>query len=109
MQYTGDRNRGFTLTELMAVLAVLGLIAAIVMAKATGGSAAAKSGACQAFKGDIEVQCEVWMHNTGSWPATNLSNIGGDVNYFPAGLPTCPVDGSAYTINTSGRVVGHNH
>jgi general secretion pathway protein G len=109
MHNTNHRRRGFTLTELMAVLAVLGIVAAIVMTRATSGAATSKSAACQSYKGDVEVQCEVWMHNTGSWPATNLSNIGGDVNYFPSGLPVCPVNGSAYTIDSSGRVVGHNH
>lgn len=101
--------RGFTLTELMAALAIIGVVAGIVMVRATAGGGASKSAACQSLKGDIEVQCELWRHNVGSWPATNLSNIGGDANYFPAGLPACPVDGSAYTIDTTGRVVGHSH
>ena len=104
-----DSKRAFTLTELMATLAILAVIATIVLVRATTGVGTSKSAACQASKGDVEVQCELWRHNTGSWPATNLSNIGDDVNYFPAGVPACPVDGSAYTIDSSGRVVGHNH
>ena len=104
-----NRTQGFTLTELMAVLAVLAVVAAVIVVRATGGAATSKSAACQSIKGDIEVQAEIWRHNTGSWPATNLSNIGGDVNYFPTGVPACPVTGAAYTIDTSGRVVGHNH
>lgn len=103
------RKRAFTLTELMAVLAVLGVVAAVIVVRATGGASTSKSAACQAIKGDIEVRAELWKHNTGSWPATNLANIGADVNYFPTGVPTCPVNGTAYTIDTSGRVVGHNH
>lgn len=102
-------RRGFTLTELMAALAVIGAVAAVVVVRAGAGSGASKSAACQAHRGDIEVQCELWRHNTGSWPATNLANIGADVEYFPAGLPVCPVDGSGYTIDAAGRVVGHNH
>jgi general secretion pathway protein G len=102
-------QRGFTLTELMAALAIIGVVAAIVLVRATAGGSASKSAACKSFKGDIEVLCELWRHNVGSWPATNLSNIGTDANYFPAGLPVCPVDGSAYTIDTTGRVVGHGH
>ena len=43
-------------------------------------------------------------------PLANLSDVGGDINYFPEGLPLCPVDSSAYTIdNTTGLVIGHNH
>ena len=59
---------------------------------------------------EIEIQAELWRHNTGNWPAANLATIGADVSYFPGGLPTCPVDESAYTIDTStGLVIGHNH
>jgi general secretion pathway protein G len=105
----GLSTRGFTLTELMATLAILAVIATIILVRATTGVGTSKSAACQAIKGDVEVQCEMWRHNTGSWPATNLSNIGADVNYFPAGVPACPVNGSVYTIDSAGRVVGHNH
>jgi general secretion pathway protein G len=99
----------FSLTELMAVIAMIAAVAVIIVVRATAGAASSKSAACGAIKGDIEIQAEIWRHNTGSWPTTNLSNIGGDVNYFPAGVPLCPVDGTTYTIDSSGRVVGHNH
>jgi general secretion pathway protein G len=103
------RRTAFSLTELMAVIAMIAVVAAVVVVRATGGTASSKSAACGAIKGDIEIQVEIWRHHTGSWPATNLSNIGSDVNYFPAGVPLCPVDGTTFTIDSSGRVVGHNH
>lgn len=103
-------RRGFSFVELMAVLAVVALVTAIILPRVAGESDAAKAAACNTYLGDIEVQCELWKHNTGSWPAGNLADIGGSANYFPGGLPTCPVDGSAYTISTTtGRVSGHNH
>lgn len=101
--------RAFSLTELMAAVAIVGVVATIIVVRATAGSTTSKSAACNAIKGDIEIQAELWMHNTGSWPSTNLSAIGADINYFPTGVPTCPVTGGAYTIDSSGRVVGHNH
>lgn len=104
-----QRRSGFSLTELMAAVAIIGIAATVIVVRSTAGASSSKSAGCQNYKGDIEVQAELWRHNTGSWPATNLSNIGVDVNYFPAGLPTCPVSGSAYSIDSSGRVVGHNH
>jgi hypothetical protein len=73
-------------------------------------SEAGKIAACNVCKGDIEIQVEVWRHNTGILPASNLAAIGADLGYFPGGLPSCPVDGSSYTIDTStGLVVGHSH
>ncbi len=105
-----DHQRAFSLLELLAVTAILGLLAAIILPRVVGSNDTAKVGACHVYKGDIEIQAELWLHNTGSWPAGNLSDIGADLNYFPEGLPTCPVDGTAYTMDTStGRVIGHNH
>jgi prepilin-type N-terminal cleavage/methylation domain-containing protein len=104
------RLHGFSLVELMAVLAILALVAGIILPRVIGSDENAKHAACATHKGDVEIQAELWMHNTGIWPAANLSNIGADGNYFPQGLPTCPVDGSSYTIDPlTGRVTGHNH
>jgi general secretion pathway protein G len=101
---------GFSLVELMAVIAILGLLAGIILPRVLGEDEDAKIAACKSHKGNIEIQAELWMHNTGSWPAANLSVIGADANYFPSGLSTCPVDGSSYTIDPlSGRVLGHAH
>jgi general secretion pathway protein G len=102
--------RGFSLVELMGVLAILALVVAIVVPRVIDGDEQSKIAACESYKGNIEVQAELWLHNTGSWPAANLSNIGADLNYFPQGLPVCPVDGSSYTIDAAtGRVTGHTH
>jgi competence protein ComGC len=109
---TKHRRRlvGLSLVELMAVLAILALLVVLILPRISGEHDASKSAACQAYKGDVEIQAELWKHNTGTWPAGDLSDIGADGNYFPEGLPTCPVDGTAYTIDTStGRVIGHNH
>lgn len=100
---------GFSLTELLAVVAVLALLAALLLPRVTGYHDQSKTGACHVYRGDIEIQVEIWRHNSGSWPAANLSDIGADTDYFPQGVPTCPVDGSSYTIDSQGRVVGHDH
>lgn len=103
-------KRAFSLMELMAVVAVLGLVAGLILPRLAGGDEAADIAACHVYKGDVEIQAELWHHNTGSWPAANLATIGADTNYFPEGLPTCPVDGTAYTIDSAtGLVVGHAH
>ena len=106
MQY----RRGYTLLELLAVVTIIGIVATIIVTHVSEESSSAKVSACYTLKGDIELQAEIWMHNNGSWPAANLSDIGGNTNYFPEGLPTCPYDGTAYTIDANtGRVIGHVH
>jgi general secretion pathway protein G len=106
----GQLRRAFTLTELMAVLALLGLLAALIIPRVVGHYDDAKRSACEVNQAEIELQVKLWRRNHGSYPAGDLSNIGAVPAYFPQGLPTCPVDGSAYTIDTtSGTVIGHTH
>ena len=101
---------GFTLTELMAVLALLGILAALVVPRVVGHVDNAKTTACETNQAEIELQAKLWRRNNGAYPSANLNDIAADTNYFPEGLPVCPVDGSAYTINTTdGRVIGHTH
>ncbi len=101
---------GYTLTELMGVIVILGLLAAVILPRVIGESNQAHVSACQTHRGNIEIQVELWMNQKGVWPTSNLSDIGADISFFPEGLPTCPVDSSAYTIDTlTGRVIGHNH
>lgn len=101
---------GFTLTELMVVLSLLGLLAALVVPRVIGHYDSGKRTACEVNQAEIELQVKLWRRNQGAYPAGDLSNIGAAPAYFPQGLPTCPVDGSAYTIDTtSGTVIGHTH
>lgn len=95
--------------ELIAVVAILGVLATAAISRFSGPRDEAERQACFVQQGEIELQSWLWKRANGSFPATNLSDIGEDTNYFPEGLPTCPVDGSAYTIDASGRIVGHTH
>ncbi len=104
-----NQQTAFTLLELLVTITLLGIVAAVIVTRVTGGSDDAEIAACHVYKGDIEIQAELWIHNRGSWPASNLAAIGADINYFPEGLPVCPVDGTGYTIDASGLVTGHTH
>lgn len=100
----------FSLLEVLAVVSLMGIVAAIVMPRLSSHSKDARINACHLYRGNIEVQAELWLRNRGKWPAANLNDIGATSRYFPDGLPSCPVDESNYAIDQStGRVVGHNH
>src|SRR3954468_13985600 len=102
--------KAFSLMEIMAAAVILGILAAVIVPRLANHQDAAKKSACYANKGDIELQAKLWRQNSGSYPAANLSDVGASTTYFPGGLPTCPVDGTSYTIDTTtGRVIGHTH
>jgi general secretion pathway protein G len=105
-----NRRNAFSLLEVLTIVSLMGIIAAIVMPRLSSHSKDARINACHLYRGNIEVQAELWLRNRGKWPAGNLNNIGTTDRYFPDGLPACPVDNSRYTIDRStGRVVGHDH
>ena len=105
-----SRRGGYTLLEVTAVVVLLGILAAIAVQRFSTTMSTGKKNSCYVNKGDIEMQVQLWYRNKGAWPATSLSDVSADGNYFPSGLPTCPVDGTAYTIDaTTHKITGHTH
>jgi prepilin-type N-terminal cleavage/methylation domain-containing protein len=98
------RNRkraGFSLMELLAVVTILGIIAAIIVPRVTVSSDTAKQKVNSHNKATINAAVERWYIEKGSWPANNLSDIGADTSYFPDGIPTNPTTGAAYSLNAT--------
>jgi prepilin-type N-terminal cleavage/methylation domain-containing protein len=94
-------RRGFSLMELLAVVTILGIIAAIIVPRVAVSSDTAKQKVHAHNKATINAAVERWYIENGTWPANNLSDIAADADYFPEGVPTNPVDGSAYTLNAT--------
>ena len=91
--------------ELLAVVTILGIIAAIIVPRVAMSSDTAKAKVAAHHKATINSAVERWYVEKGAWPAADLSDIGADLNYFPSGIPTNPVDNSAYTINATSHHV----
>ena len=104
-----SHSAGFSLVELLIVVVILGILAAAVIPRFTLSAAEAKANTCAQNKGHINVAVERWNASKGSWPAADLSDISTDTDYFPEGIPMCPVDGSAYALGANNRVSGHAH
>jgi len=101
-----NKKGGFSLLELLAVVTILGIIAAIIVPRVTVSSDTAKQRVMEHHKATINSAIERFYVNTGDWPA-NLTDatFSTHIDYFPDGIPTNPVDGSLYTINgTTNRV-----
>jgi general secretion pathway protein G len=110
MTCKSTHRAGLSLLEVLAVVTLMGVLAVIVIPRFSLQTLEAKRNACFVNKGNIEVQCQLWLRQKAANPAANLSDVGANTSYFPEGLPKCPVDGSSYTINTSTlRVTGHTH
>jgi general secretion pathway protein G len=110
MNCQNKRRPAFSLMELIAVVAILGIIAALIVPRIIGGSDTAKDKACFHNRAEINITVEQFYLHNSSWPANNLSDIGADTNYFPDGLPTCPVTGQPYRLDpVTHRVVGHEN
>jgi general secretion pathway protein G len=95
------KRSGFSLIELLAVVTILGIIAAIIVPRVSVSTDMAKQQVDASNKATLNSAVERWYIDTGAWPAADLSDIGADTDYFPDGIPTNPVDGSAYTLNAT--------
>lgn len=93
------KRSAFSLMELLAVVTILGIIAAIIVPRVTVSSDTAKAKTHAHNKAQINSAVERWYVEKGVWPANTLLDIGADTNYFPTGLPTNPVTNAAYSLN----------
>ncbi|MBU0533392.1 MAG: type II secretion system GspH family protein [Candidatus Omnitrophica bacterium] len=89
------KSKGFTLIEILFVVIAIGILAAIVVLRMLHTALEAKIAANDANKANINTSVERYFFDEGSWPAADLSDIGADGDYFPEGVPLCPVCGLA--------------
>jgi prepilin-type N-terminal cleavage/methylation domain-containing protein len=99
----------FSLLELLAVVTILGIIAALILPRVVISTDKTKEATCQHSRGEINMAVEQYYIHNGVWPANDLSDIAADVDYFPNGIPACPVTGQTYRLDpATHRVVGHS-
>ena len=105
-----EKRQAFTLIELMIVVLILGVLAAIAIPRINGSAFKAGVNACRKNVDTINPQIELYHSRTGSWPA-DLGEVIKDPNYFPDGPPVCPFNKPYILITTNGkyRVPEHVH
>lgn len=102
-------NAGFSLIETLLVIILISILAAIVIPRFSTGSRLAKIQSCEMNRSIMNTQVEVYYFTEGTWPLDSLADIRTNLNYFPDGIPTCPVDLTSYALRPSPvhRISGH--
>jgi type II secretory pathway pseudopilin PulG len=101
------RRVAFSLLELIAVVIIIGIIATLILPRASAARNEAAEKACYHDRMLINSAIERYAVTNGADPA-DLSVLANDVNYFPEGIPVCPVSGHAYTMDAgTHRVLQH--
>lgn len=96
------KRKGFTLVEILIVVVILGILAAIVIPQFTDASTEAKTNACKSNLATLRGQLELWKIREsatgGTYPATLAAMV---TDGYLVKVPTEPFGGSwSYTQAT---------
>lgn len=102
------RNRGFSLIELLLVLAIIGFLVAVLVPSVGNFGAQAKEKSVKADLNTLKAAVEMYRVNNGSFPAqaTWETALQGETNRLIDAVPVDPYSGSAkyqYKLDTTGR------
>src|SRR5947208_898201 len=91
------KRNAFSLLELLAVVTILGIIAAMVIPRVTASATTAKHKVNEQNKSEINAAVERYYVDNGAYPANDMSNMVPPTtyNYLPQGIPINPLTGLA--------------
>lgn len=100
------RRDGLSLLELLIVITIIAALATYAMIRLSVAVDSAAEKACNHNVTQINSASERYAVLNDAFP-TDLTDLETN-DYFPEGVPICPVSGTAYSLNsTTHRVDGH--
>jgi prepilin-type N-terminal cleavage/methylation domain-containing protein len=94
---TSAKNHGFTLVEIMIVVAIIGLLAAIAIPNFVKARTTAQKNACINNLRQIDGAKEQWALEKKQGPGAPVDSVEVEA-YIKGGAPKCPASGT-YTYN----------
>jgi general secretion pathway protein G len=96
-------SRAFSLLELLAVVVILGILAAAIVPRVVTSSQDARTSVHQHNLGEINSAVERYYIDEGSFPAAIADLV---PDYLPDGVPAVPTDSSlSYALDANHRAV----
>ena len=93
MKINTSRNAGFTLVEIMIVVAIIGLLAAIAIPNFVRARQTSQKNACINNMRQIDSAVQQFLLETPGQPVS----AAGISPYIKNGIPSCPTDNAVYT------------
>lgn len=95
-------EKGFTLIEIMIVVLIIGILLAIAIPNFITARKTSQMKSCIANLKQIDAAKEQWAMDGHADAPVEANLVGADGYIKGTALPTCPKDGSAYTIGAIG-------
>lgn len=86
------QRTGFSLVELIVVVLIMGVIAAVAIPKMVGSTQTAKDNSAKASLAVLRNAVELYYANNGTYPGTDQASLQAALTtYIKGPFPTCPV------------------